>query len=111
MQTENCFEYFTHGNFGLLSLFSFCFRNTQYENFHVDQKGYDQMYDGEDLETPPSPDRPPPRPIGTLPTIHLPNKKKSSFLIWSYPGEKTVSIDLSSALLEVVGCENQGFFV
>ncbi|CAG4990074.1 unnamed protein product [Parnassius apollo] len=38
-------------------------RNAQYENFHVEQKGYDQMYDGEDLETPPSPDRPPPRPI------------------------------------------------
>lgn len=30
----------------------------------MEQKGYDQMYDGEDLETPPSPDRPPPRAIG-----------------------------------------------
>ncbi|XP_060803924.1 vesicular glutamate transporter 1 [Amyelois transitella] len=39
------------------------FKNAQYENFHVEQKGYDQMYDGEDLETPPSPNRPPPRPI------------------------------------------------
>ncbi|XP_048480339.1 vesicular glutamate transporter 1 [Plutella xylostella] len=37
--------------------------NQQYETFHVDQKGYDQMYDGEDLESPPSPDRPPPRQI------------------------------------------------
>lgn len=44
----------------------FCYRNAQYENFHIDQKGYDQMYDGEDLETPPSPDRPPPRPIGNI---------------------------------------------
>ncbi|CAH3961189.1 vesicular glutamate transporter 1 [Pieris brassicae] len=38
-------------------------KNQQYENFHVEQKGYDQMYDGEDLETPPSPERPPPRHI------------------------------------------------
>lgn len=44
--------------------FLFCCRNAQYENFHVEQKGYDQMYDGEDLETPPSPERPPPRQIG-----------------------------------------------
>ncbi|CAG9785687.1 unnamed protein product [Diatraea saccharalis] len=40
-------------------------KNSQYETFHVDQKGY-SLYDGDDLETPPSPDRPPPRPIGTV---------------------------------------------
>ncbi|GBP49654.1 Vesicular glutamate transporter 1 [Eumeta japonica] len=34
----------------------------QYESFHVSQKGYDQ-FDGDDMESPPSPDRPPPRPI------------------------------------------------
>ncbi|KAJ0175558.1 hypothetical protein K1T71_008717 [Dendrolimus kikuchii] len=38
-------------------------QNSQYENFHVGRKGYDTMYDGEDLETPPSPNRPPPRAI------------------------------------------------
>ncbi|XP_022814834.1 vesicular glutamate transporter 1 isoform X1 [Spodoptera litura] len=48
---------------GLFANKPLLFKNTQYENFQVDQKGYDQMYDGEDLETPPSPDRPPPRPI------------------------------------------------
>ncbi|XP_075974440.1 vesicular glutamate transporter [Anticarsia gemmatalis] len=48
---------------GLFANKPLLFKNAQYENFHVDQKGYDQMYDGEDLETPPSPDRPPPRAI------------------------------------------------
>ncbi|XP_026315622.1 vesicular glutamate transporter 1 [Hyposmocoma kahamanoa] len=48
---------------GLFANKPLLFKNAQYENFHVDQKGYDQMYDGEDLETPPSPDRPPPRKI------------------------------------------------
>ncbi|KAG6455048.1 vesicular glutamate transporter 1 [Manduca sexta] len=48
---------------GLFANKPLLFKNSQYENFHVDQKGYDQMYDGEDLETPPSPNRPPPRPI------------------------------------------------
>ncbi|XP_021203259.1 vesicular glutamate transporter 1 [Bombyx mandarina] len=47
---------------GLFANKPLLFKNSQYENFHVDQKGY-QMYDGDDLETPPSPDRPPPRPI------------------------------------------------
>ncbi|KAI8422259.1 hypothetical protein MSG28_006146 [Choristoneura fumiferana] len=47
-------------------------RNSQYENFHVEQKGYDQMYDGEDLETPPSPDRPPPRHIDKYIRAELP---------------------------------------
>lgn len=56
-------------------LFIVCYRNSQYENFHVDQKGYDQMYDGEDLETPPSPDRPPPRKIGNY---HGHNYKSSN---------------------------------
>ncbi|XP_046962471.1 vesicular glutamate transporter 1 [Vanessa cardui] len=48
---------------GLFANKPLLFKNAQYENFHVEQKGYDQMYDGEDLETPPSPDRPPPRHI------------------------------------------------
>ncbi|KAL0831303.1 hypothetical protein ABMA28_002141 [Loxostege sticticalis] len=47
---------------GLFANKPLVFKNSQYETFHVDQKGY-QMYDGEDLETPPSPDRPPPRHI------------------------------------------------
>ncbi|XP_063822542.1 vesicular glutamate transporter 1 [Ostrinia nubilalis] len=47
---------------GLFANKPLVFKNSQYETFHVGQKGY-QMYDGEDLETPPSPDRPPPRPI------------------------------------------------
>ncbi|XP_063363022.1 vesicular glutamate transporter 1 [Cydia amplana] len=57
---------------GLFANKPLLFKNSQYENFHVDQKGYDQMYDGEDLETPPSPDRPPPRHIDKYLKAELP---------------------------------------